>query len=324
MKCIKTPLIGLVSAVLAAGALPAHAALSLGQYAVTGNYALDTSAGNVSGLEASGVTYARDRGTLFYVGDEGTGVVEISKTGQTLGSMSFGWNGTGSNNHDTEGVAYLGNGRVAIGEERLQDIYTFNYSNGGNVELNGTDRVSISNVTVGNNGMEGISYDARNGGSWVTVKQQSPQDIIAGTLTFGNGTGTANMSQLFNPASLGVTTLSDVATLSAVDAFAGTADADNLLILSLGSNKLLEVTRTGQVLSSFDLSPFSHTAIEGVTVDENGTIYLVAEQEQDGSSTDPHSRLIVLNRVPEPETYSLMLGGLGMIGFMSRRKKLPV
>ena len=98
-------------ALLAAGSVSAHAAgLNLGNYTLTGSYALSTQVGNVSGLEGSAITYARDRNSFFYVGDEGTGVIEISKTGQTLGSMSFGWIGTGSNYHDTEGIAYLGNG----------------------------------------------------------------------------------------------------------------------------------------------------------------------------------------------------------------------
>lgn len=313
-------------ALLSAGSISAHAAgLNLGNYSLSGSFALGISAGggSVSGLEASAVTYARDRGTLFFVGDEGTGVIEISKTGQTLGSMTFGWSGTGSNNHDTEGIAYLGNGVVAVGEERLQDIYTFNFSNGGNVALGSSNRVSISNTTVGNNGMEGIAYDARNGGSWITVKQQSPQDILAGTLTFGNGTGTASMSQLFNPASLGVASLSDVAALSAVDSFVGTAYADNLLLLSLGSNMLLEVTRSGQILSTLDLNSIAvHNAIEGVTVDEKGNIYLVAEQVQDGFNNDPHSYLYVLSApVPEPETYAMFLAGLGLLGVAARRKK---
>lgn len=315
----------IVLSLLAAGSVSAHAAgLNLGSYSLSGSYALSTQVGSVSGLEGSAITYARDRNSLFFVGDEGTGVIEISKTGQTLGSMSFGWSGTGSSNHDTEGIAYLGNGKVAIGEERLQDIYTFNYANGGSVELGTSNRVSISNTSVGNNGMEGIAYDARNGGSWITVKQQSPQDIFAGTLTFGNGTGTANMSQLFNPASLGVASLSDVAALSSIDSFVGTAYADNLLLLSLGSNMLLEVTRTGQILSSLDLNPIAaHNAIEGVTVDEKGNIYLVAEQVQDGSSSDPHSYLYVLSAppVPEPETYAMFLAGLGLLGVAARRKK---
>jgi len=181
---------------------------------------------------------------------------------------------------------------------------------------------------VGNSGLEGISYDARNGGSFVTVKQEAPEDILAGTLSFAaNVAGTSAMTQLFNPALLGLSTLSDVQTLSSVDALVGTAGADNLLVLSLGSQKLLEVTRTGVIKSSLDLSTISpHNAIEGVTVDQNGTIYLVAEQEQDGSVATAlaRSRLYVLSSpVPEPEGLALMAVGLAALGFTARRKQRP-
>ena len=67
----------LLAAIVAATSLSAQAAgsIHLGNYQVVGTYGLDIlngTSGGISGLEASAVTYARDRGTLFYVGDEGT------------------------------------------------------------------------------------------------------------------------------------------------------------------------------------------------------------------------------------------------------------
>ena len=318
----------LAIAAAAATCVSAQAATSinLGNYQVTGTYGLDLTAGAVSGLEGSAITYARDRGTLFFVGDEGTGVIETSLTGQTLGSMGFDWTGTASTNRDTEGLTYVGGGALVVTEERLVDAYRFNFNNGGSALL-ASSSVSISNATVGNNGLEGISYDPRNG-SFVTIKQQSPQDILSGSLSFAAGTGgVASMSQLFDPALLGLTTLSDVQTLSPIDALAGTAAANNLLVLSLGSRRLVEVNRAGQVLSSLDLSGIlAHNGIEGVTVDEKGTIYLIAEQIQDGSNLpfdpNPKSQLIVLTApVPEPGTYALMFAGLGVLGVVARRRK---
>ena len=137
-----------IAVIAALGCTAAQAAdsIQLNKYVVTGTYALDplngTGAG-ISGLEASAVTYARDRGTLFFVGDEGRGVVEISRTGQTIGNNLFNWAGTGSTNNDTEALTYLGNGRLVVGEERLQNAYSFDYVANATVNLASTPFVSF-------------------------------------------------------------------------------------------------------------------------------------------------------------------------------------
>lgn len=264
----------------------------------------------------------------------------MSLTGQTLGSMAFNWTGTASTNHDTEGLTYIGNGQLVVGEERLYDAYSFAYIAGDTATL-ANNYVSISNTVVGNNGMEGLSYDQRDG-SFVTIKQQTPQDIRAGNLTFSATGGTSTMleptlpaGQMFNPALLGVTTLSDVQMLSSYNALVGSSAADNLLIYSLGSKKLLEVDRLGNILSFLNINAalaggdsviadiFISNAIEGVTIDQNGTIYLIAEQDQlAGAPIGAKSQLVVLTStapVPEPETYAMLLAGLGLMGAVARR-----
>ena len=224
----------LAAATLHTGAASAAASLDLSRYQVTGLYALDTLVGEtglgVSGLEASAVTDARDRGSLFFVGDEGTGVVEISKTGQTRSTMRFiggsneGWPAA-STNRDAEALTYLGNGVLVVGEERLQDAFRFSYA--GNTNFNqanvatGVDRSTVPFVSIGgstgNLGLEGFSYDPRTGG-FVSIKQDSPSEVRAGTLTFDVAGGVSTMAPLLNPDVLGIPgardTLSDVQTFA--------------------------------------------------------------------------------------------------------------
>jgi uncharacterized protein YjiK len=296
-----------LAAVCLAGVAHAQTSIFLGNYALQVTYALDP-LGEL-GLEASAVTYARDRGTLFFVGDEGLGVVEISRTGATLGSMAFTWPAASTNN-DAEGLAYLGGGTLVVAEERLQDAYRFDFVNGATAALENADFVSFG-ATVSNIGTEGISVDPRTG-RFVTVKQASPQAVLEGTLSFAAppGGGVSGLAPLFDPALLGLASLSDVQTLSPIDALAGQPAADNLLLLSLDSRKLVEVNRAGAVLSEFDLTPLTTQAIEGVTVDEKGVIYLVAESTGAAGS---QSRLFVLTPVPEPAEYVLLLAGLAAL-----------
>lgn len=312
-----------ITAATAAANLPALAQASLGlaNYQLVGNYALDILGGR--GLEASAVTYARDRDSLFFVGDEGLGIVEISRTGVTRGSMAFNWSGTGSSNNDAEGLTYLGDGRFVVLDERPQRAYRFDYAAGGTVNLANAPFATISNYTPSNIGLEGISYDPRNG-SFVSVKQDAdgnvsrgPQEVRGGNLSFAPGGGSSTMSVLFPASMLGLDSLSDVQTLSVVDRLVGAPAADNLLILSLDSLKLVEATRSGVVLGSLDLSGITNQAIEGVTIDNLGNIYLVAE----GAGTVSSRLLVLAAPVPEPETWAMLAGGLALVAAMARRRR---
>lgn len=229
------------------------------------------------------------------LGDEGDALVEVSTNGVFLGQMAM----TGFD--DTEGLTYIGNGQFAVVEERLQDLFLMNYVAGGS-----TDRSSLAGVsvgpTVGNIGLEGISFDPLTGGYFL-VKEKEPQAVYSATIDWNAPSVTSN--DLFVP-SLGVTDLSDIQVLTTVPSLIGTADQNNLLIYSQESRRLLEVSSTGDILSMFDFTLIG-SDIEGVTIGPDGTIYLVGETPT----------LYVLTQVPAPGSFAL----LGLSGLVARRRR---
>src|ERR1700750_615897 len=83
--------------------------------------------------EASSVTYDWDTDTLFVVGDGGTSVVQVSKTGQLIDSMTLapGDSPQGTTFYDTEGISYVGGGKFVLSEERYRQLDLFTYVAGG-------------------------------------------------------------------------------------------------------------------------------------------------------------------------------------------------
>jgi uncharacterized protein YjiK len=289
------------------GASAAISSVNLGNYTLTGTYALPSSA-----PEASAITYNWDTGTFFVLGDEGDALVEVSKTGQQLSKMNL------SNFNDTEGVTYVGNGQFVVTEERLRDAYKFTYASNGNANRTSLAAVDLGS-TIGNIGIEGISYDPRTG-TFVTVKEKDPQGVLSSQLNFGapgGAQGTATTTSIFTP-NLGVIDLSDVQVLAVVPSLLGTADEDNLLIISQESSLLLEVTRSGTVLSMFDLGLLTGNA-EGVTIDPvTGKIYVVAEASFGLGDT---STLFELTPTAVPIPASLPLFGAALTGLVALRRR---
>lgn len=271
--------------------------LDLGNYQLSGTYALPS----VEASEASAVTWNWNTNSLFVLGDEGEAVVEVSRTGSLLSSMSL--SGFG----DTEGLTYIGGNQFVLVEERLQDAYLFTYTAGGSLARSSLQSASLG-PTIGNIGLEGLSFDPVTG-RYIVVKEKDPQAVYDASLNFG--AGAATVSSLFTPA-LGVSDLSDVQVLSTVPSLLGTSDENNLLIYSQESARLLEVTRDGSILSSFDFSALSGSA-EGVTIAADGTIFVVDE--------GPNLYVLAPSPVPLPAAAWLLISGLGAVGFGARRRK---
>ncbi|MEI6111049.1 MAG: SdiA-regulated domain-containing protein, partial [Cyanobium sp. ELA712] len=261
-----------------------------------------TPAWNLLAQEASAVTYNKDTDTLFVLGDGGTSIVQVSKTGLLIDTMTLakGASPQGTDFYDPEGLAYVGNGKFVLVEERDRQLVEFTYAAGTTLSRGNAKTVKLG-TTIGNIGIEGVTFDPSSLNSYILVKEISPEGIFQtsvdfsqvalGAISVGGGTvasngssTTVNSTDLFSPALAGLADFADVYALSNVIALAGTPFANDLLILSQESGKVVEITRAGVINSSLtlQLDPGSKNSIadqthEGIAVDGAGNIYIVSE-----------------------------------------------
>src|ERR1700744_250742 len=130
--------------------------------------------------EASGVTYDPVTETLFVVGDGGTSVVQVSKEGTLINSMTLapGSSPQGTTFYDTEGIAYVGNEEFVITEERESKLDRFKYVAGG--ELTRADaKTGVIGKDNDNIGVEGVTNDPLNANHMIAIKESGPERIYS-------------------------------------------------------------------------------------------------------------------------------------------------
>ncbi|OYW78120.1 MAG: hypothetical protein B7Z37_01215 [Verrucomicrobia bacterium 12-59-8] len=288
---------------------PAPSSVDLSKYVRVGRYDLPEPTrttpptNSLLAQEASGVAYNWDTDTLFIVGDGGTSVTEVTKTGQLVSSMTLppGSSAQGTEFFDTEGITYMGNGQFVFTEERDRQAVKFTYVPGGTLTRAAAQTVKLG-TTIGNIGLEGLTYDPQTSG-FIFVKEMDPEGIFQTTIDFAAGTAsngsssTLNSTNLFDPALASLEDMSDVFAFSNLPSMSGQPQAGNLLILSQESGMIRQVDRSGNILSSLTLvadvgNPLTiqNQTQEGITMDKDGIIYVVSEN---GGGDQDHPQLWV-------------------------------
>jgi len=236
---------------------------------------------NLLGDEASGVAFNTDtKADLFVIGDGGTSVVRTDLKGNVLDSMEL----NPGDFQDTEGISYIGGGKLVLVEERLRQIDEFTYQAGA-ILTRGEVKSIKTGTTVGNVGIEGISFDAKTGG-FFGVRQTQPMSIFgfdtdAGFTKATDWAGvamdanTVNPTPLFDASLTGLSDFNDVYALSNVLP-ASAPDADQILIVGAPDGKVEKLDREGNIKSFLYMDPTGQN--EGVTMGNDGTIYLAGEQ----------------------------------------------
>jgi uncharacterized protein YjiK len=253
--------------------------------------------------EASAVTYNWDTDTLFVAGDGGTSIVQVTKTGALINSMTLapGSSPQGTTFYDTEGLTYVGGGKFVMTEERDRQLVLFTYVAGATLHRADAQTVKLG-TTIGNIGLEGVTFDPETG-NYIVVKEKEPEGIFITSInwaagTASNGSPTTDESvNLFDPSLLGTIDFSDIYALSNLPSLAGDPSFDQLLVLSQESGQIVQTDRSGNVKHRMtlvadpgDTIAIPDMTIEGITMDRAGNLYLASE---DGGGDVNHPQLWV-------------------------------
>ncbi|MDF2075754.1 SdiA-regulated domain-containing protein [Pseudomonas mendocina] len=216
--------------------------------------------------ETSGLTYNPATGTLFTITGKNPLLVELSREGEILRRIEL------KGFADPEGVEMMDNGRMAIVDERRRQLTTFTLGD-DDLELDAADfqGFDLGFADAGNKGFEGLGWDSRSH-SLLLGKERAPLGLFS--LPFPGKDGSAGALQPLMAGNLG---LRDISSLS-VDERTG-----HLLVLSDESRMLLELDRSGHPVSFLSLTGGLNgldrgiEQAEGVAMDDEGNIYIVAE-----------------------------------------------
>jgi len=215
--------------------------------------------------EASDVTYNPLTKTLFSVMGKNPFLVELTLQGDVLRKMPLnGWN-------NPEGVTMMENGLMAVVDERQHSL-TIIKVDPQTQQLNKADFPSydLGPSKDQNKAFEAVTWDKRN--QQLILGEERPPALFTWK-SDGSQTLTGDKQKLAK-------TELDMRNLSALTVDPRTG---HLLALSADSHLLLELDEKGKQVSFMTLlggfNGLKHTIprAEGVTMDENGTLYMVSE-----------------------------------------------
>jgi uncharacterized protein YjiK len=214
--------------------------------------------------EASDVAYDPQTKTLFSVMGKNPFLVELTLQGDVLRKMPLvGWS-------NPEGVTVLGNGRLAIVDER-DHLITIVQVNADTRELNIANfpKYDLGPSKDQNKAFEAITWDARK--QQLLLGEERPAALFTWK---GDGKTLTGDKQKLASNELDIRNLSALA----IDPRTG-----HTLALSADSHLLLELDEKGEqvsfmtLLGGFNGLNKTIPRAEGVTMDEAGTLYIVSE-----------------------------------------------
>lgn len=220
---------------------------------------------------ASGLAWNPQTGTLFAVINGSNDILELSRQGDVLRRINM--NGF----RDVEAITWIGDDKYIIADERYQSLVAITI----NEETVVVERADSPSITIGigagdNKGFEGVAWDPSDKGVFV-ARERDPSRIMK---VYGFEQGAVMQFSVEPSEDIDKAALTYKSDLSGLhyDPTRG-----HLLVLSHESGLLTEINRKGEVLSFMELAKGWHglkedvPQAEGVTMDDEGNIYLLSE-----------------------------------------------
>lgn len=245
---------------LASQSNPSPNAIDFKQYQIIHRAKIDFISDNLSGI-----TYNKDTDSLFAVINNPEKIVELNKKGQLLRVITL------VNFIDTEGIHF------AITQERERNVTLVDiYDHTSILDAKNFKQFNLNNSSDSNSGLEGIAWSPKTG--LFLANEHSPSEIVhlPHALMIGMPESAKHYGDIL-PKYYRELPVDDISGLHFAQ------DSQQLLVLSDESRRLLAINFSGEIQSQFDfnLGFFGLNREieqpEGVTMDNNGQIYIVGE-----------------------------------------------
>lgn len=241
------------------------------------DYHADIEARPVAGIDddLSAIDFAPDRKSLLAVTNAPPiKLVEMTREGKITAQYPL------EGFEDVEGLAYMGDGLVAVTDEVQQQLVIFRLPARPGVTINKQDAPTLAlplRSSAHNKGFEGVAYDAVNDRIFV-AKERDPRQLYAVT---------GVKASLDGKMQLKVEDFSDWIDRSVFARDISDLHFDertgHLLVLSDESKLIIELSTRGEVVSfrtllgRFSDLKESANQPEGLTLDDEGYLYVVSE-----------------------------------------------
>lgn len=284
--------------------------INLSAYSLEDSFWLEVNpAGDEDDL--SGITYNSTTNTLFAITNGGKpgshfeAIYEVDLNGNILQTYNL-VDGNDSNNpqhfYDTEGIVHMYDRTFAVVEERRGKIAIIDLpiTNAAVHQINYSDAniIQIPETWGANNGLEGISYDPI-ANQFHVCKETATREYYVVDVPTVFPANTINYTK-HSMQTMNMTDAAGTHYLGLTDRFANSSIANHRLIVDEAGQKVVEIDANYQIIGEL---PLPATGYEGITMDNEGNIYIVQEPSTIHVYTNPNPSGVIYSAEVSQQGY---------------------